>query len=350
MTLSPDYDAHAADPFGERWRYRYSMTTQILGARFRFESTSRALLDLVEATYQGLPAQGLPDSAQTFVVELRLLERRTACATDAPPPVQTQSGAGVLCGVMDDCNYTVIVPGERRAVVVASEDMLQHAYHLRYELIEFAVFMLAARGSGLVSLHGACIGLQGRGLLLLGSSGAGKSTLALHGMLQGFEFLAEDAVFVQPEHMHAMGVGNYLHVKDDALRLLDDEAAKRWITGSSVIRRRSGVEKFEADVRQWQGAVLADAPMTLAGAIFVCGDYAEDPDELLTPVSDESVAERLAADQAYAAGQPGFAQFVRRIASLGVYELRRGRQPSDAIHALRQFLAGATRQRAVEVA
>lgn len=88
---------------------------------------------------------------------------------------------------------------QRHAMLVVSEDMLAHAYHLRYELIEFAVFLLAARGIGLVPLHGACVGQRGRSVLLLGASGAGKSTLALHSLLHGLEVLSEDGVFVAPD-------------------------------------------------------------------------------------------------------------------------------------------------------
>ena len=54
--------------------------------------------------------------------------------------MQVQSGAGLICGVMDASNYVVLDPVQRRALVVASEDMLLWPYHLRYELIEFAVF------------------------------------------------------------------------------------------------------------------------------------------------------------------------------------------------------------------
>jgi hypothetical protein len=188
-----------ADPFCE-WPagHRHSVCRQILGGCFRFESTSEALLDLVEAAYAGLPSHQLPMDAPEFRIELRLLPRQAPPSAVEPPPVRVQSGAGLLCGVMDASNYVVLAPEQQRALVVASEDMLGRPYHLRYELIEFAVFTLATRGVGLVPLHGACVGWQGRGILLLGASGSGKSTLALHSLLQGLDFLAEDAVFVPP--------------------------------------------------------------------------------------------------------------------------------------------------------
>lgn len=326
-----------ADPFCERSSRRFSVCRQILGGCFRFESTSEALLDLVEAAYAGLPSHQWPMGAPEFRIELRLLPRQVSPASTEPPPVRVQSGAGLLCGVMDASNYVVLAPGQRCALAVASEDMLRHPYHLRYELIEFAVFTLATRGLGLVPLHGACVGRQGRGILLLGASGSGKSTLALHSLLLGLDFLAEDAVFVQPENMLAAGVANYLHVQADALRFIDDDATRRWISQAPVIRRRSGVEKFEVDLRQGHGQ-LAEAPLELVGAVFVSSQSAGDLDVLLSPVPCDEIATRLRADQSYAAGQPGWHRFEQRLREVGVHQLRRGRHPRDSVDALRRLL------------
>lgn len=327
-----------ADPFGERPAGRhFALHRQILGGRFQFGSTSGALLQLVEAAYAGLPAHQLSTIAPAFHVELRLLPRSAAPNVVEPPPVRVQSGAGLLCGVMDAANYVVLAPGQHGALVVASEDMLGHPYHLRYELIEFAVFTLATRGLGLLPLHGACIGRHGRGILLLGASGSGKSTLALYGLLHGLDFLAEDAVFVQPESLLATGVANYLHVQADALRFIDDAGARRWISRSPVIRRRSGTRKFEADLRQGYGR-FATAPLELIGAVFVSSQPAADPHILLSPLSKDEAAVRLSTSQAYAATQPGWDRFEQCLLQVGVHRLCRGRHPRDAADALYQLL------------
>lgn len=327
-----------ADPFGERPAGRhFTLHQQILGGSFRFGTTSRALLQLVEAAYAGLPTHQLPTIAPMFHVELRLLPRLPALDIIEPPPVRVQSGAGLFCGVMDAANYVVLAPGRRCALVVASEDMLGHPYHLRYELIEFAVFTLAARGLGLVPLHGACIGRHGRGVLLLGASGSGKSTLALCGLLHGLDFLAEDAVFVQPESLLATGVANYLHVQADALRFIDDAGARRWISRSPVIRRRSGARKFEADLRQGYGR-FATTPLELVGAVFVSSQPADDPRVLLSPLSKDEAAARLATSQAYAATQPGWDRFEQCLLQVGTHRLCRGRHPQDAADALYRLL------------
>jgi hypothetical protein len=326
-----------ADPFAERRGPVSGVERQIMGGHFRFESGSDALLGLVDAAYARVPAHRLPVAEMEFRIELRLVSRPAAPHNAEPPAVRLQSGAGLICGVMDAANYVVLDPAQRRALVVAAEDMLLWPYHLRYELIEFAVFTLATRGLGLVPLHGACVGRDGRGILLLGASGAGKSTLALHSLLQGLDFLAEDAVFVQPERMLATGVANFLHVQADALRFDDDERSRLWLASAPVIRRRIGVEKFEADLRLGHGR-LAPKPLALAGAVFVSSQLADDPAMLLAPIPADAIAARLRADQPYASTQPGWSRFERQLIARGVHELRRGAHPRAAVEALRQLL------------
>ena len=128
--------------------------------------------------------------------------------------------------------------------------MLRYPYHLRYELLEFAVYTLAARTQGLVPLHAACIGHGGHGVLLLGDSSSGKSTVALHCLLNGLEFLAEDSVLVEPRTLRATGVANFLHLRSDSLRWLTRKSDLARVRRSPLIRRRSGARKFELDLRQ----------------------------------------------------------------------------------------------------
>src|SRR3546814_1842255 len=70
-----------------------------------------------------------------------------------PPAVRSRLDKDVLYGIIDAWNYVLVSPRRRRARVVASANMLDWPYHLRYELIEFAVFLLAARCQRLVPLH-----------------------------------------------------------------------------------------------------------------------------------------------------------------------------------------------------
>jgi hypothetical protein len=337
MTSEPETSDILADPFLERPARGQSVERWILGGHFRFTSASDALLALVDAAYGGLPDQVLPVTSTVLQIELRLTPPRGGWPGDEPPPVSTQSGAGLLCGVVDAGNYLVMAPEAGRALIVVSEDMLAFPYHLRYELIEFAVFTLATRVQRLIPLHGACLGRHGRGLLIMGRSGAGKSTLALRGLLEGLDLLAEDAVFVHAASLRATGVANYLHVRPDGLAWVDDERHRRWISDSPMIRRRSGVEKHEVDLRK--GPVrLADSPLELAGIVFVSPPEPGEQGARLRRIDGGDLSSRLAAEQPYAANQEGWEDFTQGLARLTACELMRGRHPSESVSLLRSLL------------
>ncbi len=56
-----------------------------------------------------------------------------------------------------------------------------------------------AKHNGLMLLHSACVGVDGKGVLLSARGGGGKSTLAVSCLLGGFDFVADDYVLVNKE-------------------------------------------------------------------------------------------------------------------------------------------------------
>jgi len=263
QTIIPDL---YADPFGERTP-TLRARLQLLGARFQFESNSRQLLQLVESAYRGLPRHRLSDVGPRLRVRLQLMSGGPQRSRLEPPPLNMISGGGFLGGATHGSNFVLLSPPERSALIGISPQMLRFPYHTRYELIEFAVFTLAQRVQGLVSLHAACVGRGGRGLLMMGPSGAGKSTVALQCLLQGLDFLSEDAVFVAPDSLLATGIANFLHVPANSLRWIERDNAAA-IRHSPVIRRRSGVKKFELDLRRG-GYRLAASPLQIGAVVFL---------------------------------------------------------------------------------
>jgi energy-coupling factor transporter ATP-binding protein EcfA2 len=242
----------------------------------------------------------------------------------------------MLCGTSSSSDFAVLSGDYRSGLIVVSRDRLRFPYHTRYELIEFAVFTLAARAQGLMPLHGACVGHEGRGLLLFGDSGAGKSTVSLHCLLRGMDFLAEDSVFVTPDTLRATGIANFVHVRCDSVHSLPTSSAPM-IRKSPIIRRRSGVEKFEIDLRRTDFR-LAPSPLKVAGIVFISPQPAR-RGVLLTPLRANQALARFKKSQSYALTQPGWATFRKRIADTPAFELRRGRSPEEAADALQALLA-----------
>jgi hypothetical protein len=327
-----------SDPFGEYAR-RLRRRLHVLGGRFEFESASPELLRLVDAAYANLPRHRLAPQTPSFRVGLLLGPARDVRGhrRGEPPPLKMLSAAGIAGGAMAPSNFVVVSPTAGTAMVSVSRPMLRFPYHTRYELIEFAVFTLAARAQGLVSLHGACIGRAGRGLLLMGPTGSGKSTVTLQCLLHGFEILSEDSVFVSPDTMLATGVPNFLHVQSESLRWLDQPQQVAEIRGSPVIRRRSGVAKFELDLRLTRYRLARIAPK-VAALIFLSPEAAGRR-PLLRGLSKSAMLRRLTAHQAYAANQPGWERFRRQLSDVPAYELRRGQHPIEAVTPLEALLA-----------
>jgi hypothetical protein len=326
------------DPFGERLASPFKERLHVLGGLFEFESNSKELLSLVRSAYAGLPRQRLAAVIPRFQVKLMLVpERQGAPLPGEPPAPALYAGAGFLCGVAGAATFVSLFPAERVALVVVSRDMLAYPYHVRYELIEFAVFTLATRVQGLAPLHAACVGWKRRGLLLAGDSGSGKSTLTLHCLLEGFDFLSEDSVFVTPDSLRATGVGNFLHVRADSLRFVARARERAAIERSPVIRRRSGVEKFEVDVRRL-GQRIARNPLELAAVIFPTVHSRADAAPLLRPLRKREWQARLDATQPYGVSRPEWPAFRRSIARLPAFELFRGSHPAEGVDSLRHLL------------
>lgn len=334
----------AADPFGERRRPAFTAHAQLLGGRFRFECETPALLRIVQAAYAHLPAQRLARRAPRFVVRLvQVRAPRGPAKRYEPAPVTALAGAGFLSGVVGAGSYVAICPRRRAALIAVSAAMLRFPYHVRYELLEFAVYTLAARAQHLVPLHAACLGQGGTGALIMGPSGSGKSTLSLHALLSGLEFLAEDSVMVQPRGLRATGVANFLHVRPDSLYLLDTTERAAVVAGAATIRRRSGVRKLEVDLRRSRYR-LATAPLRLRAVVFLAATPAG-ARPLLLPLRKSQLRRRLAAGQRYAVHQPGWRDFVERLAALPAFELRRGTDPHAGVEALGALLRAARQRR-----
>jgi hypothetical protein len=333
LSITPDL---YADPFGER-AFPQKKRLRLLGADFEFETDSQELMRLVESAYDSLPRHRLAADPPRLRVRLVATPEAPNRKHSEPPPLVMYSGAGFLGGATGASDFVTLSAEQGSAVVGVSVAQRRFPYHTRYELIEFAVFTLAARAQGLVPLHGACVSQKGRGVLLVGESGTGKTTAALHCLLDGLDFVSEDSVFVAPEMLLATGVANFLHIRSDALGWVGDAAAAKAIRASPVIRRRSGVRKFEVDLRQGGYRLAAAAPQ-LRAVVFLSKQAAAGQ-PLLTTLPARKIAARLAELQPYARGRPEWGVFAQSASHLEAFELRRGAHPRETVAALREVLS-----------
>jgi hypothetical protein len=155
-------------------------------------------------------------------------------------------------------------------------------------------------------------------------------------LLDGFEFLSEDSVFAVPDTMLATGVANFLHVRADSLRFLAPGGDAAAIRKSPIIRRRSGIEKFEFDLRRSRYR-LAAVPLRIAAVVLLSAESAR-MGPLVLPVRRSRLIAELRASQPYAARQPEWRTFSERASSLAAFELRQGRHPRESVDALQALL------------
>jgi len=320
-----------ADPFGERRPFASRLRMRLLGADFRFFTDNAVLLRLLQDTFGRLPRHRLRGSVPRL--ELRLVStatRKSQRSVLAAP--RYEAGAGLLCATLDADNYAALSPATRSGLVAISREQLQRPYCVRGELLEFAVSTLAARSQGLVPLHAACVAKKGRALLLMGESGAGKTTLAAQCLVGGFEFLSEDSSFVHPATGLTTGLANFIYLRPSTLRYLATDQAAAIRRHAVEIRRRSGVLKLQVDLRR-QGFALASSASRLSAVVFLSRQNAG-KGKMLQPVGGRESLRRMESLQSYAAAQPGWELFAKRVAKLQTWELRRAEHPRAGMLAL----------------
>ncbi len=327
-------DRPAADPFGERRGLRHRAVHRVLGGRFEFLADEPALLGLADEAFGGLHTRGDRRSERRFRV---VLQASGADASDPGdvPSMRYFAGAGTIGGVIDAANLALVECARAAALVRVGPSLFASRYRARCELLEFAVYTLAARVLRHAPLHAACLGLGDRGVLLSGDSGAGKSTITLLGAAAGLAVLSEDSTLVEPRRLRATGLASYVHVRADTLRFVTDAALRRRIEASPVITRRSGVVKYEVDLRS-SGLPSAVAPLSMRALVFL-SSRAAGRQPLRRLDADAAIA-RLAREQPYAAAHDTWPALAARMRRLPAFELRRGADPQATVAVLRGLL------------
>src|SRR3954468_10721716 len=97
-----------SDPFGERQRLQVLAPMALLGARIRFESNDRRLLELARAAFGGLPPHRLKPDAQELRIVLQLTRKPRSRRRSEPPHTTMLSGAGLLAGAPESASFVAM--------------------------------------------------------------------------------------------------------------------------------------------------------------------------------------------------------------------------------------------------
>ncbi|MGH9573824.1 MAG: HPr kinase/phosphorylase [Candidatus Acidiferrales bacterium] len=98
----------------------------------------------------------------------------------------------LIAQIADEHNFVVSNTDQGISYGWFTADLVSERAYFRYHFLEAAFWMMATP-MHLTPIHGACVNLGGRGVLLCGASGAGKSSLAYACARSGWSFLSDDS-------------------------------------------------------------------------------------------------------------------------------------------------------------
>ncbi len=150
--------------------------------------------------------------------------------TGGPPPdsryelIHTSSGYGVF--------------RDGEGPVFESKDIASVYWWMDYEIC------LKALGDAghLLHIHGAALAGEGRAVLILGDSRSGKSTIAAKMLCDGYQFLADDVVLLEPSTRALRAFPRNLLVRERSLK--NDEALAEFCQGRWTYVDRTGERKW----------------------------------------------------------------------------------------------------------
>lgn len=122
---------------------------------------------------------------------------------------------------------------------------VKNRLYFRYNFLEKMVYLLL--GSCVVTdLHAACIGRNGRGILLCGDSGAGKSTLAYGCAREGWTYTSDDTSYLINDTAvpRVIGHAHRVRFRPEARALFPE------LTGHQMTPRMEGKPSMEVPVSE----------------------------------------------------------------------------------------------------
>jgi hypothetical protein len=126
---------------------------------------------------------------------------------ECPPPPVCRSRRHLLSNVADSENFSVTDLRHGHAFGWLTKTVIENRAYFRYYFLEATVWTLLS-SLYLTPIHGACVSMASRGVLLCGDSGAGKSSLAYACARSGWTFLSDDSSFLVRKRKGRVVVGN----------------------------------------------------------------------------------------------------------------------------------------------
>jgi hypothetical protein len=148
--------------------------------------------------------------------------------------------------------YSLVADGDNQALldlrtctsfVWLKRAALNNRLYFRYNFLEKVVYLLLG-ASVVTDIHAACIGKNGKGILLCGNSGAGKSTLAYACARAGWTYTSDDTCYLinDSENPRVIGHSHRLRFRPEARALFPE------LESHNVTPRMEGKPSIEVQI------------------------------------------------------------------------------------------------------
>jgi HPr Serine kinase C-terminal domain len=144
-------------------------------------------------------------------------------STERPNAPVVRGRGHQLTQIADSENFMVLDSREGFAFGWLTRGAVQDRAYLRYHFLEGTVWILLET-LYLTSVHGACVELNGHGVLLCGDSGAGKTSLAYACAHNGWKFLSDDSTCLIRNRPGRIVTGNsrQMRFRESAVQLFPE--------------------------------------------------------------------------------------------------------------------------------
>ena len=159
--------------------------------------------------------------------------------TECPPAPVSRGQRNLVLQIADPENFAVCDMRQGFAFAWLTHAAVKNRAYLRYHFLEGTAWHLLG-AFYLAPIHGACVQLARRGVLLCGDSGSGKSSLAFACARKGWTFLSDDSCCLIRRRPGRVVTGNPYQMRFDEsaielFRELKDHAIAPRATGEMAI-------------------------------------------------------------------------------------------------------------------
>jgi energy-coupling factor transporter ATP-binding protein EcfA2 len=170
------------------------------------------------------------------------------------PPEPTRREFNHLYSLLADAdNHAVLDLRTCISFVWLNKSALKSKLYFRYNFLEKVVYLLLG-ASVVTDIHAACIGKDGKGILLCGDSGAGKSTLAYACARAGWTYTSDDTSYLinDSDIPRVIGHSHRMRFRPTAKNLFSE------LAGLQVTPRMEGKPSIEVPVSEFPYLVSAN--------------------------------------------------------------------------------------------